>query len=322
MSKKIPEALLALLSDGQFHSGVAIGEALGVSRAAVWKQLQKLDELGLTLESVKGKGYRLPGGLDHLDADIIAAGLTLPAVEILTDIDSTNAEMLRRLAGAEVPSGSVLVAEQQSAGRGRRGREWVSPFAKNLYFSMVWNFANGAAALDGLSLVVGLSVVEALHALGVGKARLKWPNDVLFEGQKLAGVLLEISGDATGLCHVVVGVGLNVKMRPEDSSGISQAWTSVERCLGQSVDRSEVLNQVLARLLVNIAQFQQQGLGPFITPWSTYDAFAAKDVVVSLGERQIFGVSRGIDERGQLLLDVNGQLQSFNGGEVSLRRVL
>ena len=322
MAKKIPDALLELLSDGEFHSGEAIGRVLGISRAAVWKQLQKLDALSLQLESVKGKGYRLLDTVESLSAEVIAEGLTGISVDVIQELDSTNAELLRRAASGPVASGAVVVAEQQTAGRGRRGREWVSPFGKNLYFSLLWNFSAGAASLDGLSLVVGISVVEALESLGVDDAALKWPNDVLLGDKKLAGVLLEIAGDATGLCHVVIGVGLNVNMRGGESHGITQAWTSLADRLDEVQSRSRVLNALLQRLLVNVRRFEREGLTPFAAQWLRYDAFAEKDVVVSLGERQIFGVAKGITDAGLLQVDVDGQLQSFNGGEVSLRRRL
>ena len=320
MSKKIPQALLQLLSDGEFHSGEAIGQVLGVSRAAVWKKLQKFDALGLRLESVKGKGYRLIDVVHSLDAQVITADLADVSVAIFDELDSTNAELLRRLASGPVASGAVVVAEQQTAGRGRRGREWVSPFAKNIYFSLAWNFSGGAAALDGLSLVVGLSVVEALEALGVQGAALKWPNDVLLDDKKLAGVLLEIAGDATGLCHVVIGVGLNVNMALGEAHGITQAWTSLQQSMGQVMDRSQVLNALLLRLIANVKRFETEGLAPFAQAWLRYDAFIEKEVAVSLGERQIIGIAKGITDKGLLQLEVNGELQTFNGGEVSLRR--
>lgn len=332
MQKKIPDVLLRLMSDGQFHSGEAVGSALGVSRAAVWKQLKKLEDLGLELESVKGKGYRLLSSVDILSVDDILLALAdvidgldtvgLPVVEVVQEVDSTNAELLRRLVTGVVVSGTTLVAERQTAGRGRRGREWISPFGKNLYFSSVWNFSNGAASLDGLSLVVGLSVVQALSELGVRAAQLKWPNDVLVKNKKLAGVLLEISGDATGLCHVVIGVGLNVKMQAGESLGITQAWTSIEQCLGVKVDRNKVLAVVLVRMQANIKLFEKKGLSAFVALWQQYDAFAGEDVVVSMGDRQVFGVAKGISDNGELLLDVEGEVQRFNGGEVSLRRTL
>ena len=320
MAKKIPDELLELLNDGEFHSGEAIGRVLGISRAAVWKQLQKFDALGLALESVKGKGYRLLDVVDALSVEQASEGLAGINIEVFQEIDSTNAEILRRVSAAEVASGSVVVAEQQAAGRGRRGREWVSPFGKNLYFSMLWNFSGGAASLDGLSLVVGISVVEALESLGVKDAGLKWPNDVLVGNKKLAGVLLEIAGDATGLCHVVIGVGLNVNMRMGESHGITQAWTSLAQCLGEAQNRSAVLNKVLQRLLENVAMFESEGLRPFAKTWLAYDAFAEKEVVVTLGDRQIFGVAKGITDAGLLRVDVEGEIKTFNGGEVSLRR--
>ncbi|MGI9295270.1 MAG: biotin--[acetyl-CoA-carboxylase] ligase, partial [Pseudomonadales bacterium] len=209
--------LLSLLSAGQYVSGQELANALGVSRTAVWKQLNKLDEYGLEVESVKGRGYRIAGGIDLLDAASITAGMTTLSRNLLSRLDvretvgSTNAEAMAQIA-AGCGSGYVCTAEQQSAGRGRRGRQWVSPYARNLYISAVWEYSQGAAVLEGMSLAVGVVVARALKACGVAPVQLKWPNDVLHEGAKLGGILLEMTGDAAGACQVVVGIGLNVSM--------------------------------------------------------------------------------------------------------------
>lgn len=325
MPKKIPLALLRLLSDGEYHSGEAVGDVLGVSRAAVWKQLQKLESLGLTLESTKGKGYRLLEPLALLDDERIralagAAGLS-NQFHLHLDIDSTNAELLRLINSGEANPGDVVLAESQQAGRGRRGREWVSPFAQNLYYSMAWDFEGGAASLDGLSLVVGLSLVQALADYELEGVGVKWPNDILVNGRKLAGILLEITGDPTGLCHVVIGIGVNVNMRSA-AGAIDQPWTSLAQKLSASVDRNALLVRLTQMLAANLQQFEQQGFSGFCDQWAALDAFAGQSVVVTQGAEQIFGTACGVNSKGELLLEVNGQQQAFNGGEVSLRRTL
>jgi len=218
--------LLKLLKDGRFHSGQALGAALGVSRSAVWKQLQQLEvEFGLVIHKVRGRGYQLASPLVLLSELEIAAATpsTSWPVHVYDSIDSTNAEALR-LVGKGVVAPFVVVAERQTAGRGRRGRQWVSPFAENIYYSLLLRIDGGMRQLEGLSLVVGLAVLQALRELGIAGAGLKWPNDVLVDNKKIAGILLELVGDPADVCHVVLGVGINVDMQGADL--VDQLWTS------------------------------------------------------------------------------------------------
>ena len=206
------EKILQVLADGEFHSGEELGAALGVSRAAVWKQLQKLEALNIELESQKGRGYRIVGGLDLLSREAVLASsgeASKPFVEsmdIFNELASTNEVALAKIAEGDA-HGYCCTAELQRSGRGRRGRQWVSPFARNLYFSMVWQFHSGASALEGLSLCIGVAVARALNRAGVDGVALKWPNDVLLDGRKLAGILLEMQGDPAGLDPDVGGEG-------------------------------------------------------------------------------------------------------------------
>ncbi|QFU74712.1 bifunctional biotin--[acetyl-CoA-carboxylase] ligase/biotin operon repressor BirA [Halioglobus maricola] len=318
--------LLPLLASGEIVSGQEIADALGVSRTAVWKQLNKLAEFGLDVESVKGKGYRLEGGLDLLDAAVIkgamlpAASSLMSALDIHQSIGSTNAEAMAQV-DAGVRSGYVCTAEQQSAGRGRRGRLWVSPYARNLYVSAVWEFQGGAAALEGMSLAVGVAVARALEACGVPSVQLKWPNDVLHEGAKLGGILLEMTGDAAGTCQVVVGIGLNVDMPAQYAGGIDQAWTDVKQVSGgERVARSELLAALLNELLPLLAGFEQEGFAHWRHAWEALDAFADTEVVLSSGEQKMAGTARGVDDRGALQLETSAAgIQAVFGGEISLR---
>ena len=203
--------LLKLLKDGRFHSGQALGAALGVSRSAVWKQLQHLEsDLNLSIHKVRGRGYQLAAPLELLEQGQLD---TSPwPVSINHSLDSTNAEALRAVdRGATAPF--VVLAERQTAGRGRRGRQWVSPFAENIYYSLVLRMDGGMRQLEGLSLVVGLAVLSALREVGVSDVGLKWPNDVLVNNKKIAGILLELVGDPADVCHVVLGIGINVNMK-------------------------------------------------------------------------------------------------------------
>ncbi|WP_269621535.1 bifunctional biotin--[acetyl-CoA-carboxylase] ligase/biotin operon repressor BirA [Zhongshania sp. BJYM1] len=315
--------ILSILADGNYHSGEEIGAHLGVSRAAVWKQLQKLESLQLNIESVKGRGYRLIGGLDLLDSDKIKKFLSsgardaLGQLEILPIIDSTN-----NAAGAAIKeerwNGYCCLAEQQSAGRGRRGRQWLSPFGRNIYLSQVWGFQSGASALEGLSLSVGLAVVRALTKLGIEGLGLKWPNDVLHNNKKLAGILLEMQGDPAGMCQVIVGVGLNVDMTGAAVADISQPWTDLAQIIGV-VDRNKLVAELMSELHSVFREFSLGGFSIHKDEWSRHDAFAGRDVKVQLGDTYIEGTVIGLDHTGGLRLRTAAGERVFNGGEVSLR---
>jgi BirA family biotin operon repressor/biotin-[acetyl-CoA-carboxylase] ligase len=318
--------LLPLLANGEFRSGQDLADVMGVSRTAVWKQVNRLTvESGLEIESVKGKGYRIPGGIDLLDVGQVTAAMDARAralmtrLDVLDSIDSTNAELMRR---AEQGGGSGLVctAEQQTAGRGRRGRQWVSPYASNLYVSLLWEFSQGAAALEGLSLAVGVAVARALQTCEVTAVQLKWPNDVLYEGAKLGGILLEMNGDAAGACRVVIGVGLNVAM-PEAAAGvIDQAWTDIRTITAnRQPGRSRLLAALLNELLPMVADFEQQGFSHWRDEWQSLDAFADTLVLLNTGTVQLGGTARGVDARGALQLETTTGVQSIHGGEISLR---
>jgi BirA family biotin operon repressor/biotin-[acetyl-CoA-carboxylase] ligase len=214
----------------------------------------------------------------------------------------------------------VCCAEQQTAGRGRRGRQWVSPFASNLYLSLLWQFEEGAAALEGLSLAVGVAVARALEAAGLPAVQLKWPNDILHDDAKLGGVLLEMLGDAAGACQVVIGVGLNVKMPPEAARDIDQQWTDIESLSGgEHPGRNALLAAMLNELLPLAARFAAQGFPPWRAQWQSLDAYDGRSVVLQAGSKKLAGVARGVDERGALLLETDQGRQAVYGGEITLR---
>ncbi|MBC2680724.1 bifunctional biotin--[acetyl-CoA-carboxylase] ligase/biotin operon repressor BirA [Pseudomonas baltica] len=312
--------LLDLLKDGHFHSGEALGEALGVSRSAVWKQLQQLQaELGIDVHKVRGKGYRLADPVSALSSETLAA--SAPAgweLRVMHSVDSTNAEALRAVAdGSQMPL--LIVAEQQTAGRGRRGRPWVSPYAQNLYYSLALRIEGGMARLEGLSLVVGLAVVRALHAQGVGEARLKWPNDILVGDKKLAGILLELVGDPSDVCHVVIGIGINVNMR--QNTAVDRPWTSVRLQRMSLVDRNDLVAELNVQLQSHLERHALSGFEQLREEWEELHAWQGRAVVLSAGLKAIEGRVLGIDGQGGLRLSVGGIEQVFSGGELSLRLV-
>ncbi len=318
--------ILELMADGAFHSGKTLGELLGVSRTAVWKHLQKLGDIGIEVESVKGKGYRLAGGLELLSQEQIVGSMSSDAssfvsqLEIFQSTDSTNVRAMQR-AGEPGAHGYVCLAEHQTSGRGRRGRSWVSPFGQSLYLSSVVEFSGGAAALEGLSLAVGVAIVRAAEHLGAEGVGLKWPNDVLWQGRKLAGVLLEMTGDPSGACQVVVGVGLNVSISVDAAKSIDQPWVGMSEIL-PGVSRNQLAAEVLNQLAPVLADYERLGFSAFKEAWQAAHVHGGAAVVLTTASDVVQGEVAGVSDTGALLLLVDGRIEEFNGGEVSLRQVL
>lgn len=315
--------LLNLLADGEVHSGESLGEVLGVSRAAVWKQLQKLEPLGLQVESVKGRGYRLSGGLDLLVPEAILSSLSaassplLGELQVFDQVDSTNARVLASLEDG-VGHGRVVLAEQQTAGRGRRGRAWESPFASGISISIGWQFTGGVQLLEGLSLAVGVALARALARFQVPDVRLKWPNDVWCRGRKLAGVLLELSGDLTDRCAVVVGIGLNMRLPEAAAEAIGQPWIDLAE-VRPGISRNQLVAAMLDELLPMLAAYPDEGFAGWRDEWLALDQFAGAEVCLQSAQQRWCGIERGVDESGALLLELEGERRVFHGGEVSLR---
>lgn len=317
--------LLNLMADGAFHSGRELGEALGVSRSAVWKQIQRIETLGIEVYSVKGRGYRIPNGLDLLSLEQFNAGLSSAAGERLDEVvfegevASTNILALQAL-NRGCRSG-LFAAEYQAQGRGRRGRDWVSPYAANLCFSLAWRFSAGVAALEGLSLAVGVALRRGLARVGVSGVQLKWPNDLLCDGRKLAGILIEISGDAAGECRVVIGVGVNVSMPAAQAEKVSQPFVDVASLAEKHPGRSTLLAVLVEELLETLDSFERDGFGALREEWQQANAHRDSRIRLIIGQDEVDGICRGVDESGALLLESDGQVRSYYGGEVSLRAV-
>jgi BirA family biotin operon repressor/biotin-[acetyl-CoA-carboxylase] ligase len=320
--------LLQLLVDGQWHSGEDLARRLGLSRTAVWKQLGLLrDQLGLNIHSVRGRGYRLPEKLELLEAGHIRDALAdsthdwIRHIEIHDSIASTNSHLMEQAAG-QLQSGHVCLAERQSDGRGRRGRHWVSPFGRNIYLSLFWEYGLAPAALSGLSLVAGLAVIRALRQLGIGEIGLKWPNDILYGNRKLAGLLLEVVGEQTGPSRVVLGLGMNVRLSEAEGESIDQPWVSLSQLPGGVVlSRNRIVAALLDNLVAVLSRFEAQGLAAMIPEWRQYDLYHGQRVILQLGARQIEGIHRGVETSGALLLETAEGIRAYHGGEVSLRPV-
>jgi len=313
--------LLEALADGQFHAGDALARALGISRPSVCKLVSVLDAQGIVLHRIRGRGYRLPHAWQPLQAAMLLEALgplrDVLAVEIRREVDSTNAELLRQVV-QQAHTGSVLVAEWQTAGRGRLGRRWMSGLGDALTFSLLWRFDAGLNALAGLSLAVGVAIVRALKTLGVKDAGLKWPNDVITPQGKLAGILVEAQGDMLGPSAVVVGVGLNLRLPSlaalaqigQPVSGLAQLHAALPR-------REIVLAALLRELVGVLQQFSREGFSQLGAEWQGCHVFQDRGVRVNLPDgRSLSGIARGVTPGGELCLETVEGLRYLNSGEV------
>lgn len=314
----VPLHLISILADGEFHSGEQLGGALGMSRAAINKHIQTVRDWGVDIFTVPGKGYSLPHPIQLLDEAKIHSMLPAGRVNVLPVIDSTNQYLLDRI--GELSSGDACVAEYQQAGRGRRGRKWFSPFGSNLYLSMYWKLDQGPAAAMGLSLVIGIVMAEVLQRLGAEDVRVKWPNDLYLKDRKLAGILVELTGKTGDAAQLVIGAGINLRMREPEADTINQGWINLQEA-GVNIDRNELTATLLKELRPALLHFEKEGLAPFITRWRGLDNFLDRPVKLLIGDQEIHGIERGIDQQGALLLEQEGIIKPYIGGEISLRGV-
>ncbi|PIJ48082.1 biotin--[acetyl-CoA-carboxylase] synthetase [Erwinia sp. OLTSP20] len=312
----VPLKLVTILADGEFHSGEHLGEQLGMSRAAINKHMQTLKGWGLDVFTLTGKGYSFSAPIQLLDEQRIRAQLNEGNVSVIPVIDSTNQYLLENMTG--LSPGAACVAEYQQAGRGRRGRQWFSPFGTNLHLSMYWRLDQGPAAAMGLSLVIGIVMAEVLQSLGAKGVRVKWPNDLYLNDRKLAGILVELTGKTGDAAHVVLGAGINLSMRLPEASVVDQGWINLQEA-GIDIDRNALAATLINQLRVSLAEFERVGLTPFIGRWAKLDNFLNRPVKLLIGEREVTGIARGIDNQGALLLDQNGVITPWVGGEISLR---
>ncbi|MBS0590999.1 MAG: bifunctional biotin--[acetyl-CoA-carboxylase] ligase/biotin operon repressor BirA [Proteobacteria bacterium] len=318
-----PAALLATLSADHAVSGAELAHRLGVTRAAVWKQIEHLRALGAPIEALGGRGYRLAWPLEMLDADRIRSALDgatrkrLSGLATHWQIDSTSSELQRRATSAK--GVEVCLAERQNAGRGRRGRVWQSPLGGNVYLSLLRRFEAGMAAMSGLSLVVGIAVVEALGDCGVAGIGLKWPNDVLVDGRKLAGILVELGGEFLGPCHAVIGIGINLRLPQETRAQIDQPAIDVASLGGEMPSRNRLAARLIARLIEAIDRFEAQGFAAFVDTFARYDALSGRDVRVLAAKAVQEGVACGVDARGALIVRHGKATTHYDSADVSVR---
>jgi len=299
-----------------------IGDELGISRAAVSKHISGIIEMGIDIFSVTGKGYQIAQPISLLDrAEILnylSIGKQSTTLEVHSLIDSTNSYLLRRIPH-QVKQGQVVIAEHQSAGRGRRGRQWVSPFGSHIYMSMYWYLEQGMSAAMGLSVVTALAVSDAIKELCNLDVALKWPNDIYLNGKKLAGILIDLEGQTLEPCHCVIGIGLNINMPNKAAESIDQPWTDLQSHTKSKMNRNKLTSLLIDCLHRRLTAHKESGISSMMEDWHKHDLYMNKPVKLVTGEKEVFGICRGINTQGALLLEVDQQIKPIYGGEVSLR---
>ena len=328
---KLPEPprLLQLLADGEVHSGESLAAELRQTRAAVWKGVQRLRAIGIEVQALARRGYRLAAPVELLDAGRVRAELGedrrphLHSLEVLFEVGSTNT----RLLGSPPPppgTADVCMAELQLAGRGRLGRRWIAPFGGGIAMSLGWTCSDVVRTLPALSLGVGVAVSRALKRAGAQGISLKWPNDIWFNDRKLGGVLIELRAEAGGPAHVVIGVGINVSLPAEARREIEAAGTAVaavtDACK-EPVSRNAAAGAILDELLSMLVQYERLGFAAFRDAWTALDGLNGRPAQVLVGETATVGIARGVDADGALLLETKDRLQRFVSGEASLRLI-
>lgn len=322
-------ALLARLIEGPV-SGDVLARASGQTRAAIWKRIQSLREAGVPIDAQAGRGYQLTQPFDLLDNDAILGALSAPvrarlaSLDVAWVLDSTNSELQRRR-GAGDGLASVLLAERQTGGRGRRGREWNSPLAAHVYLSLARSFSGGWTRLGGLSLVAGMATVAALHALGYEMVRLKWPNDLVVVAadgtlHKLGGLLVEGAGEHAGPVRAVIGLGLNVRMPERFGLLLDQPWCELSELLPSTPSRNALVAAIIAHWVPALDEFDRTGLAPFLDRYAGLDAIAGRSIRLGSETETIAGTALGLAADGALRVRLeDGSERCFHAGEVSVR---
>jgi BirA family biotin operon repressor/biotin-[acetyl-CoA-carboxylase] ligase len=321
--KTLAWSVLKRLADGDFHSGETLARSLDVSRATVWHAIRDLERAGLEVYKVHGRGYRLPQPLSLLDRAAVERHLGAHAARFALDlreaVDSTNTVLLERAASG-APDGTVVAAEWQSGGRGRLGRAWHAGLGEALTFSLLWRCERGAGALSGLSLAVGLALTRALADSGAPEAKLKWPNDVVWRGSKLCGILIELAGDALGPTAAAIGIGVNVRLSAQTRSRISQPAADLEAACGSAPDRNRLLACALLELDRALKAFARDGFAPLRAEWQRRHVHQGRRVTLALPDgSRLTGRASGVAEDGALLLETRGGTRRYHSGDISLR---
>ncbi len=329
-SLQIIKLIITALQDGQYHSGQALGEALNISRTAIWKHIQFMtDTLQLPLRSKPGQGYCLTPPILLLNTTQIKQGL-LPQVQnqifdiqCFDQIPSTSQYLYQQIHETDL-SNRLCLAEMQTAGIGRRGQSWQSPFGYNVYYSLLWHFEQSPQVLIGLSIMMAIVICRVLSQFNLPNGlQLKWPNDIFFDGKKLAGILVEMRAQNSGMSHCVMSVGINGFLPNIVAHPIDQPWTDFYRMTGQTFDRNRFITDLTNALVPAIKIYQQQGLTPFLPEWRIYDCFYQKNItLLHQNGQRTSGVCQGITEQGLLALTCQktDKTLCFHSGQVSIEK--
>lgn len=315
-------SLLVRLADGAVHSGQTLAAEFGVSRAAIGKQIARLRAQGWPVEARRGAGYQLPAGWQPLDRAAIESAPGYAAADpesltVLEVVDSTSLYLDREAAPAPGRS-RLCIAEHQQAGRGRQGRSWYSAPGASITFSVVRNFDRSPAELGALGLAVGVVLCECLASLGFAGIGLKWPNDLLHDGRKLGGILIELRGEAAGATRVTVGVGINYGDPVTDTGTPTTGLWSISG--GAVPGRSRLAGTLMGAVTVGLDDFAKHGFAAFRARWDTFDLLAGHVVRVWTGQGTTEGTAHGIADDGALLFeDADGRRHSLHSAEVTIR---
>ena len=320
-------ALLHKLQDGLSHSGQALADDMGLTRSAVWSQIKQLQDLGIDIHAVSGKGYRLPGGYEFLDADKIrrqwpqAVAADVTHIDVVQVTDSTNERLLAAATENDV-HGHVFLSEYQTAGRGRRGASWLAPPGSGLCLSLAWRFSEPPEAMGALSLVVGLSVRRALLAVGGRGISVKWPNDIYIEDErgpaKIAGILIELRSELSGPSMVVIGLGLNLVLNQNIRRQIDQNASDLASVCEAAPGRNEVAGLVIAEIIKSLKKFSVRGFSEFLAEWRAADFLIGRQIKLHIHDKAVVGEALGVNEHGLLLLKVGDETQRHFAGHVEL----
>jgi BirA family biotin operon repressor/biotin-[acetyl-CoA-carboxylase] ligase len=326
-SSPLVARVFAALCDGEFHSGEDLAKSLGVTRSAVWKAANALRDLGMPMEAVRNRGYKLPVASEPLAATNIREHVSADIRERLTRVDvawstgSTNTELVERAYPAQGRS-EVMLAEFQTAGRGRRGRSWLAPPGGAVCLSLSWTFPEVPRDAGAMSLAVGVCVLRALKARGVGNIRLKWPNDVLAADRKLGGILIELRAESGGPACVVVGIGLNVALGQDLLKHIASTGlqaTDLASHASAVVSRNALAASLIESCIRGLMEFEREGLRAFIEEWRDADALQGREISVQSTDTVVRGLARGVDLSGALLVETSNGLRKFLSGEITVR---
>lgn len=319
-------AILTALRSTEWASGAELSARLGVTRAAVWARIEELRGLGYQIDASPHSGYRLLGCPDALHADDLASRIGAVRVigrdiRVFQETTSTS-DVLERLARDGVREGMVIFAESQTRGRGRLGRAWVSPPGRGLWFSVLLRPALRPQAATRLTVAAAVGLSRAIRRALPVRPEIKWPNDLMLHGRKIAGVLTEMAGELDSIRHASLGIGVNANLQTEDfPPAVRATATSLRLALGRPVDRPALAATLLQELDGAYTEALGDGFAALSDEWSEQCTTLGRLVTVQAGNRRISGRAESLDDEGALLLRTDsGHLERIVGGDVSLEK--